>query len=98
MVWAVPLAALQGHGVGEGQGHGQPGYCGFSLTFGKEVVGTMPVGRSCLPKQVPRRGHRKKVLSGARAPMISSLPKSRGRHAVNWAPGPELCPGPEQPC
>lgn len=36
----------------------------------------------------PGGGHRKKVLSGARAPLISSLPKSRGRHAVSWARAP----------
>lgn len=49
MVWAVPMAALQGHGVGEGQGSGQPGCCGFSLTFGKGVVGTDTCGKELSP-------------------------------------------------
>lgn len=43
---------------------------------------------SYLSKQVPRRGHRKKVLSGARAPLIPSLPTSRGRHGDGWAWAP----------
>lgn len=49
MVWAVSLATLQGHGVGEGQGRGQPGYRGFSLTFGKDIVGRDACGKELSP-------------------------------------------------
>lgn len=74
------MAALQGHGVGAGQGSGQPGCRGFSLAFGKEVVGTDACGKAAVSlSRFPGGGHRKKALLGARDSFSYNFPRSAWR-------------------